>query len=123
MPRATDPRERRAGQAVPEFLQTLWTEAQQAIGRTERQVNELVTGLAASGKVTREEAAHAFRDTLKALRRNRAAIVRHWDRRLAALSRMVHVPTRTEVDSLRRRVAVLRERIDRLTNGLGGSSL
>lgn len=109
----------RSGHIVPELITQLWQEAQQTINRTETQIGALVSRLVEKGTVSQDEGSRAFADTLRAMRKSREEMASFMDLRLETMCRALRIPTRTEVESLRDRVAQLRRRVDKLGKKVG----
>ncbi|MDP8225192.1 MAG: phasin family protein [Candidatus Lernaella stagnicola] len=101
-----------SGHIVPELLTHLWDEAQKAMNRTEAQISTFTNTLVDKGTVTREEATRAFADILKRMNTNRKEMAVFMDGSLDHVCRALHIPTRTEMDTIRQRIDSLRKRID-----------
>jgi polyhydroxyalkanoate synthesis regulator phasin len=99
---------------APKLVQELRAEAQRAIGGAEKQIQDFVAQLVAKGHVTQEDAARAFGDTFKRLRKNREEMARFLEGGVEAMCRFLHVPTQAEVEKLQRRVAAIRARLEAL---------
>jgi polyhydroxyalkanoate synthesis regulator phasin len=107
--------ERKLQEMARDLFKSMWSEAQGAVSSTEKQVAAFVDRLVERGGASREEARRVGEDALQRLHKSGDEMSRFLDKRLETMSRLLRLPTRSEVDDLHKRVERVAKRIERLS--------
>ncbi len=107
-------KETKIQELVPNFLRDLRNDAQDALHNTEKQVSSFLSRLADKGSISQSEARQLAGETAKRFQKNREEMSRYFQQKVGKATALLPLPSREEVEELRRRVDRLRQRVDRL---------
>jgi polyhydroxyalkanoate synthesis regulator phasin len=106
--------ERKLQRMAQDLFKNLWTEAQETASRTEKQVTSFVDRLVERGNASKDEARRVGDEAIQRLRKGREEMSHFLDQRLEAMAGLLKMPSRAEVEDLRKRVEKLNKRVERV---------
>ena len=99
---------------LPGFVKEMWTNAVDAIYKTEDEVKTFINKMVERGKMTPEEGKKIITELKGKFNDNRKKIEKRANESLEKAMHRINLPTKTEVESLGKRIATLTKKVNKL---------
>lgn len=104
---------------VPEFFKEIWTGTVDTLTKTEEDVRVFINKLVERGKLSPEEGKKVINELKAKLQDNRKKIEARAMEGLEKTLHMINIPSKNEVDALRKKVSSLSRKVSKLKKDLG----